>query len=174
MKKSAVKKVMVLMVALWAAWGIPALGFGPPWEAYTNARFGYTVDVPEEFLVGEAPENNDGRTFTAPDGQGSVAVYGSFNALEHTPESLQQELRKDFLAPGGRARVTYEATGKSWCVLSGITADGAIFYQRGRFSSDKETLIAVFFVYPETQKDAWDPVVERMGKTLRFVDAEGN
>lgn len=70
--------------------------------------------------------------------------------------------------------MTYEATGKNWCVLSGLNAEGAIFYQRVRFSPDGETLIAVVLVYPEEQKDDWDPVVERMGKTLRFVDAEGN
>ena len=83
---------------------------------------------------------------------------------------------KDFAAQsaGGKARVTYEATGKTWCVLSGFTAEGAIFYQRVRFSADGDALIAVHFVYPEEDKEEWDPVVERMGKTLRFVDAEGN
>ena len=174
MRRNVLGTVVGSLVVLWAVWGTPDLACARTWEAYANARFGYAVDVPADFSPGEAPENNDGQTFTASDGQGHVAVYGAYNALEHTPESYRQWLRENALAAGESARVTYEATGKNWCVLSGLNAEGAIFYQRVRFSPDGETLIAVVLVYPEEQKDDWDPVVERMGKTLRFVDAEGN
>ena len=171
--KAAVK-ALVLAVAWWTLEAGSALGFSSSWTVYTNPRFGYTVDVPADFSASEAPENNDGRTFSPPGRQGSVAVYGSFNALGHSPEDHREWLKEGFASAGGKARVTYEATGKTWCVLSGFTAEGAIFYQRVRFSADGDALIAVHFVYPEEDKEEWDPVVERMGKTLRFVDAEGN
>lgn len=153
------------------AFGTPE-GWARSWTTYENDRFGYAVDVPSDFLQGEAPENNDGRTFSAPNGAGHVSVYGSFNALGQTPASHREWLREDLISR--EIRITYEATGKTWCVLSGMAPDGAIVYQRVRFSRTGETLLTVSFTYPDNQKETWDDIVARMGKSLHFLNAQEN
>jgi hypothetical protein len=48
---------------------------------YENARFGYSIDYPLDWTLGEAPTNNDGRDFTSDDEEALCSVFGFANAL---------------------------------------------------------------------------------------------
>ena len=48
------------------------------WRPYTNSRFGTSADVPADFKVGPAPTNDDGRSFTSPDGRVTIRVFASY------------------------------------------------------------------------------------------------
>lgn len=77
---------------------------------YTNARFGTSVTFPDEVFSQQSqpPANGDGMTFLVPDGA-SLAIYGSNNALEQTPDQLA-----DFVSEAHS--VTYRKVGRTgWC-----------------------------------------------------------
>ncbi|KQU70010.1 hypothetical protein ASC75_07700 [Aminobacter sp. DSM 101952] len=125
---------------------------------YTNARFGTSVTFPLEVFTSRAgePANGDGMTFLAPDGA-SLAVYGSNNALDQTPEQLA-----DFSSEG--ATITYRKVGKDWVVLSGH--DGPdIFYHRLKFGRDG-VIHAFLLKYPATTRSKYDPLVGAIADSL--------
>jgi len=51
------------------------------WAIYENSRYGFSIDYPADWQMGEAPDNNDGRTFVSPDGDITCHAYGFQNAL---------------------------------------------------------------------------------------------
>ncbi|GAA4115166.1 hypothetical protein ACFFTN_19050 [Aminobacter aganoensis] len=125
---------------------------------YTNARFGTSVTFPLEVFTSRAgePANGDGMTFLAPDGA-SLAVYGSNNALDQTPEQLA-----DFSSEG--VTITYRKVGKDWVVLSGH--DGPdIFYHRLEFGRDG-VIHAFLLKYPATTRSKYDPLVRAIADSL--------
>jgi len=65
------------------------------WQVYENSRYNFSVLYPSGWKLGEAPENNDGRTFTLPDGTVECRAYGFFNALQGTggePQTLDEHI----------------------------------------------------------------------------------
>jgi len=76
-------KLIVIIVVLLIAGvvGLYFLGSNGSWEQYSNSRYGFTVDYPSNWKLGEAPDNNDGREFLSPDGLISCRAYGFQNVL---------------------------------------------------------------------------------------------
>lgn len=132
---------------------------------YANTRFGYEVLVPAAFLPQEAPTNNDGRQFLAPDGKGSLAVFAFYNALEMTPSTLLQERMAELRSEG--VEITYKAAKDFWFVLSGIDG-GEIFYEKVLFSRDGETILTLLVRYPAVQKDGYERIVTQASRSLAF------
>jgi len=139
-----------------------AISSAPPAMAkpfiYTNARFGTSVTFPLDVFTDRAgePANGDGMTFVAPD-SASLAVYGSNNALDQTPEQLA-----DFSSEG--MEVTYRKVGKDWVALSGH--DGTdIFYHRLEFGRDG-VIHAFMLKYPAAAKSKYDPLVRAIADSL--------
>lgn len=141
----------VLMVA------IAAPAFAKPF-IYTNSRFGTSVTFPAEVFTTrtEEPTNGDGLLWLAPDGA-SLAVYGSHNALEQTPEQLA-----DFSSEG--MDVSYRKVGKDWAVLSGNDGKN-IFYQRFEFGRN-DVIHAFLLKYPTAAKAKYDPLVRAIAESL--------
>ena len=165
----------VRSMILYAALFVSALASAVSAEAastlstYRNARFGYAVDVPSEFRMGEAPVNNDGRVFYDPSSEGVISVFGMYNALGASRESYATEREEDWRGLGGT--VTYRAKRENWFVLSG-TVGGDIFYERVIFSADGDTIATLLVRYPQSEKARFDPLVARASRTLRFLRAE--
>jgi hypothetical protein len=122
---------LVLTLVL-AAGAVEAQDFD--WRPYVNERFGYSIDIPAGFLYPlPPPENGDGLAFESADGQVSVAVFGSNNALAWSfDDYLQAALAREDLG-----RVTYQRKTEGWYVLSGYRpaptsnwTGEVIFYER--------------------------------------------
>ena len=133
------------------------------WATYRNDRFGTTIDYPaDRFTSGRPPDNNDGLSFTAPDGA-RFSVWGSLNALEHDLAGLEAFVREN----GAKdERITYRAAGKSWFVLSGTRGE-TIFYKRYLLSHRGEVENGFQIRYPASRAQTYDPIVARMAKSLR-------
>lgn len=65
------------------------------WQTYSNSRFNFRVQYPPGWKLGEAPTNNDGRTFTSPDGKIECSAYGLANAL--VTEAGQPQTLKEYI-----------------------------------------------------------------------------
>lgn len=141
---------------------VAALAASESWKTYVNDRFGTSVSYPSRFKPGTPPENNDGLSFKADDG-GELAVWGSFNALEHDIPGLEAFLRED---PKDGEKITYRATGKNWLVLSGTRGE-RVFYKRYLLSHKNEVENAFEISYPATLAASYDPLVARISKSLK-------
>jgi hypothetical protein len=130
------------------------------WSTYGNARFGVFVDYPASLFTVEnaPPDNGDGQSFRTADGQAELAVWGSYNIDNETPEAYLHD-KVDL------SGASYKKAGRDFYAISG-TRDQSIFYQRCNFP--KGDVIACFNIsYPEADKAKWDEIVKRIGQSLR-------
>jgi hypothetical protein len=140
------------------------------WQPYVNARFGFSIDIPTEFLRPlPPPPNGDGLGFENADRTVHVAVFGAMNALEYTFDQYYQAA----LAAPDLGRVTYERKTDSWYVLSGYrnvdTSDGAremIFYTRIAIDDAGTAISGLNMLFPPSLKEFMDPIVTRMSRSL--------
>lgn len=130
------------------------------WRRYRNARFGASADVPKDWTMGEAPENDDGRVFTSPDKQSQITVYGGFRTSQK-----EQEVAT-LLEPGEGETVTYRRQGRDWVAVSGTKGD-RIFYRRSLLSCNGTVWNNVSIDYPAAQKKNFDPLVTHVARSLR-------
>jgi len=128
---------------------------------YVNERFGTSATFPDEVFTDRQPppENGDGLRWLSKDGA-SVAVYGSWNVLDDTPQTLVENGR----ALPGRT-VTYARTGRNWAVLSGFE-DGAVFYER-QVIGPTGIVHGVEITYPKELRAKYDPLAGAIAGSLR-------
>jgi len=131
------------------------------WRSYANPRFGTRAEVPRGWTMGPAPENDDGRVFTAPDGRATITVYGPL----HVSDSIDEAM-KIYEAPKDGETVTYRQRGKRAITVSGTRADH-IFYRKAVLSCRDQVWNGVAIEYPAAQKQAFDALVTRVSKSLR-------
>jgi hypothetical protein len=132
------------------------------WATYHNARFGTTAEYPADiFTVRDPPPtNSDGRTFHTADGHARLLIYGMRNFEQDSPSSY---VEKYFNKP----EVTYKRTKWPFFVVSGVR-DGEIFYDRCNFPIVADGIVdCIELRYPAKNKAEWDPIVERISKSLR-------
>lgn len=63
----------------------------PGWVRYTNARFGFSVEIPADWFRTCPPVNGDGQRFVSPDGMVQLRFYGFMNIEGGT---LDEYMRK--------------------------------------------------------------------------------
>lgn len=131
------------------------------WRAYTNPRFGTRAEVPRDWTMGPAPENDDGRVFTAPDGRATVTVYGSLHVFDSIDEAL-----KIYETPQPGETLTYTQRGPRTITVSGTRGE-RIFYRKAILSCRDRIWNGVAIEYPAAQKRDFDALVTRVAKSLR-------
>ncbi|MFH1509487.1 MAG: PsbP-related protein [bacterium] len=103
------------------------------WQNYSNTRYGFSVEYPPDWILGEAPTNNDGRTFTSEDGKVTCHAYGFQNALfneEGNPQTLDQFI--DWLL----SDPTTESIQEEETTMAGEEAREVIYGQTGKAYRD--------------------------------------
>jgi hypothetical protein len=153
-----------------SAVAIEAGAQGLDWRPYVNERFGYSVDIPAGLLYPlPPPENGDGLAFESADGQVSVSVFGSNNALEWSVDDYFRAA----LAREDLGRVTYQRKTEGWYVLSGYRpaptpnwTGEVIFYERVAIDGGGSAISGLSILFPPSLKDFMDPIVTRMSRSL--------
>ena len=129
------------------------------YKTYTNKRFLYSIDYPSnlQFMGGGA--NGGGAVFKSSDGRLELGVSGMNNATFQSIDYYYNEALK-------YANVTpsYSHLGKNSYTLS-WEKDGIINYKY--FILGKESFNDFSFSYPASEKDYYQPVVERMYNSFK-------
>jgi len=158
---TAVAMLLLSLLVLLCATGYAAktkhTSTRPAYATYCNARFGFTVRYPRSLKMGPPPENDDGREFLAKDGF-SMTASGINNAADDTLASEMAEWRRDF------TRVTYQATGRNWFVLSGTKA-GKIIYVKAYVG--KGSINHLYITYPAKLKTKYRKVVATISSSFK-------
>ena len=135
------------------------------WQSYVNERFGAAADVPADYQAGEPPANGDGLTFTSPDGQASILIWGGLATV--TDESFIDYTKR--LVSYDRDDgwdVTYSAAKNDWFAFSGSKAE-RIFYEKVIKACNGEIANHVRLEYPSARKKEFDPILAHVANSLR-------
>jgi serine/threonine protein kinase len=102
-----------------------------------NARFGFSCDVPANFVARQVPEDGDGFAYRSPDGQAQIACSAQNNVAFSGNTSLggtsaQMAYTQELAAHRSQGdSVTYDALFGNEITLSGFTRDSnQIYYER--------------------------------------------
>lgn len=151
----------LLMVMAWLI-AVPAVS-AAEWQSYSNARFGYRVEVPPGFKTGRAPDNDDGRTFTGANGD-RILVFGT-NLIDTTFEGEASNRIVQAMDDGWQ--ISYSRVEADWASYSGAKG-GRILYVRG-VQLCNEAAAFVMLEYGSRDLKAYDAIVKRMVASLKPV-----
>ena len=130
------------------------------WGHYANARFGFNIDVPPDFVAHGESDNGDGQFFDTPTAE--FLVFGSSmldETLEAVADRVKSQMEQDHYT------VTYEASTPSWASFSGVNG-GTIIYVRliplcGGIAFGEFTLS-----YGRADVAKFDPVITRLVRSF--------
>ena len=132
-------------------------------RTYTNARFSYRVDVPAGYKWQQESDNGDGRKFDAASGSTQISVWGSNNALSHSPQEELDWLKENL---GGNANISLQQVAGQSVYLS-YEQNGTITYIREVVTGGK--IAAIEITYPTSERSSGDKLAETVPLTLKFV-----
>jgi hypothetical protein len=133
---------------------------------YINARYGYSISYPAELLSPQREaDNGDGRAFQAKIGRARFLVYGGYNALGDSPETLAEQVEGD--CPGHRA--SYRVV-KPVLVAVSCETSADILYEKVLIRGDALTTLSAR--YPKNERAVWNSVVSKMAGSMRAAHAD--
>ncbi|MEF0939760.1 hypothetical protein [Rhizobium sp. BR 362] len=138
---------------------VPAMA--SDWWSYDNARFGYTIELPQEFRLSARSDNGDGLTLTPTDQSARLLVFGT-NILDG--DFSAEANTRIALAKNDGWQISYTKSTSRGISFSG-TKQGRIVYVRGVALCNGA---AAFFQidYPKTDMQRFDAVVMRLVRSL--------
>lgn len=165
---TVMRKLMISLLAT-ALLTVAANAQDAGWRTYLNERFGSRIEYPASIFSPEPPpENGDGRRFKSRDAEFTISA--GYNVIPDTLQSLENSLRHpDPGSPADFANVTYRLSKGDVLVLSGFRAD-KVYYDKFVFTRDHETIHHFAITYPATAKSIYDPIVERMSKSMGYAE----
>ena len=158
MKKSSVIVLVAVAVCLLgvALYWLSTSKWRGRYLVYENTRYGFSVDYPIGWELGEPPANNDGREFISKDRQITCRAYGFANALvgssgeAQTLDEFVDWLTKDAAEEAAKAEVLE----RSGSTLGGKPAIKLYLVATERiedaiYALDSETGYALTCIYPD-------------------------
>ncbi|HTN61692.1 MAG TPA: hypothetical protein VL147_09065 [Devosia sp.] len=152
------RAVILIVLTLLAA---PVLAQG--WGQYDNARFGYSVAIPPDFVGQGESDNGDGQQFERRQGTQSLTVWGGL--LGNADLEGEVEWRMARAAEAGW-NLTYQATTPEWASFSAIKGS-RVLYQRMILLCDREHYAAFRAEYFTRDAAEMDAVIETLVGSLR-------
>jgi len=130
---------------------------------YRNERHGFSLSYPAgTFAEGPSP-SADGGVFVSRDGNarllaGALPNDGGMGLRDYRAFVLKQSYPD--------ADIDYAPVRDSWFVLSG-TRDGMMFYERVTFTCGGRLINSWAMLYPATERQVYDRIVEQVARTYR-------
>jgi hypothetical protein len=131
------------------------------YKTYTNTRFKYSIDYPDDLLIpqGEA-ENGDGQVFKEKGGSSvEMRVYGGYNVLNETLRSRYLELVRKW-----NRGLTYKVLRRDWFVVSAMV-DGKIHYQKTILRGDVFKSFEI--EYDAVRGSTYNDVTDHISKSFK-------
>src|SRR6201999_237001 len=99
-----------------------------PGPRYTNARFGFSFDVPPGYQAQSPPVDGDGLSFADPARTATITAYGASNVTRYSPAREMTQLVRTYQS--ARDTISYRFSRADVIAVSGTTPHGIVFYQR--------------------------------------------
>lgn len=133
---------------------------------YTNARFGFTTQVPPGYTGSSwGPENGEGMTFTDAGLDATLTVWGTNSGGRRPADKLAQLIAS---VEGNGGRVTFRSDDSDGYTVSGYQGDGKIFYEHESIGAGSTA--GLRWVYPAAHKTELDKPVTDTVKAFKPGD----
>jgi len=134
------------------------------WSLERDPELGFAYSYPSGLFGRIEGDGKPSFHYFASEGSEAKFLVGGWNNVAgQSPESFKRWVIKNV---GGYDELTYRPRGRSWFVLSGYRAD-KIYYEKVMFSCRGQLVNVLAITYPVSQRDIYDPVVERMENTFK-------
>lgn len=146
------------LVALLLLMPLPAMAAG--WSHYTNARFGYAVDVPPGFIGQGEAANGDGQVFRTPTAR--LTVFGQHilnGGFEGQVRTQQGEARQDGWV------ITYAVSTPRYASYSGVKG-GRVGYTR-MIALCGEAFAAFELDYSKADMQTFNAIIDQLVASLK-------
>ena len=162
----AIKRVIILVLALVTGFGAAGLASATDWQTYRNHDHGFSLDYPADlFDRRDKAAFGEGVVFSSDDGRRKLAIYGFHNGDELPMKTVRDIVVENYVD----REITYERLKGNWLVLSGYeTIDGEqmIFYNRLESNRAGNRFSAFEFTWPVAGREKIDPLLKRMTDSL--------
>ena len=131
------------------------------WGHYENARFGYEIDVPPDFVGQGESDNDDGQVFLRLGAEQALTAWGG-----HLLDTFETEVGDRLAAVSDENwAISYQASTPQWAVLSG-QRDHRIVYQRMIALCDGGSYAAYRLEYNIRDLAAMDAVIDGLNRSF--------
>lgn len=135
---------------------------------YRNERHGFSLSYPAgAFRELAPPASEQGRVFVSRDGNARLLAGALPNADGMNLRDYRSLVLKESY-PG--AQIDYAPMRDNWFVLSGIR-DGVMFYERVTFTCGGRLINSWAMLYPASDRQLYDRIVEHVARTYRAGEA---
>jgi hypothetical protein len=146
-------------LAVIAAIGSTSLEASEHWTDQRDSQFGFSFSFPSSEFASVEGDGKPGFHYFAADHVDAKFLVGAWDKQDDaTPEHFKRWMIAN---AGGYEEITYQPRGRSWFVLSGYRGD-QIYYEKVMFSCGARVVNILAIAYPTSERDKFDPVVERM------------
>jgi hypothetical protein len=156
-------RILIATLSLLAA----APAAAQEWNRFGSERFGFALDIPPDYSISFESENGDGRVYHGAGGDHLLAIWGADLDAGFLPE-VRARMSQD---KSDGWDISYERLTPEWASYSGTKNDTIRYVRAVRLCDDR----AAFFYleYPREEKEALDPVVVRLVRSMRRTDPCG-
>lgn len=156
---------MRVALAIFLGLATPALA-QVPWGYYTNARFGYELDIPPGFEGQGESDNGDGQIFLFDGRVGRLTTWGGSFVTEPDFEAeANAQFASDMMDGWG---VTAQAATPDWATWSATKA-GRVVQQHMIQLCDGSGYAALRLEYAQVDRPKLDELVQPLATSLRSV-----
>ncbi len=154
---------LVLCAALAVRSLFPTALAAAGWQPYANARFGFSLEVPQDFRPAAPPANGDGRTFKSADGRSTILGYGHFLAAAGDLAGDAGDVAA--AETGDGLSVSYQKRTSGQYTISGVVGD-RIVYIHAVLTCGGDAAAILRADYPVAQKARFGALVAHMAASL--------
>ncbi|TMJ36902.1 MAG: hypothetical protein E6G89_15520 [Alphaproteobacteria bacterium] len=159
--------VMAACISVPSLSGPAGVALAGAWKSYVNERFGAAADVPADYQAGEAPANDDGLSFTSPEGDAQILIWGALATVSEDNFADYARHLASYDRDAGWT-ISYSAGKDDWFAFSGSKAE-RIFYEKIIQACNGEIANHVRIEYPALRKVEFDSMVAHVAKSLHSV-----
>ena len=128
------------------------------YKKYNNARFGFSIEYPSDFVVKGDPANGDGVILSSKDGSGEITASGGNNVLGDTATSYYNDLISE------HSNASYKKVQNNLVIVSWLEGD-KIVYQKSIVGAG--TIYTFVIKYPNNQKEKYDTIINHLTETFK-------
>lgn len=125
---------------------------------YSNARFEFTVTIPDNFIPQGESDNGDGQIFKSTDGTAEIRAWGGHLMEPEIKCSAIEQFKDELPTP------TYKHSRGGTSIVSGHIGDD-ILYAKVIRTDDR--CLGLTFTYPANEKDSYDAAVQSASQSFR-------
>lgn len=127
------------------------------YEVYGNSRFGFTVDIPSNFVPQGESDNGDGQVFVHKSTNARIIASGGW--LMEPEIECSASARRDH----EDGEITYRHAKGGTSVISGKQGS-SIFYAKTVRTNDR--CLNLLITYPHEDREMFDSVVKRVSRSF--------